>query len=79
MHQHLKKARLPLALTCSNKNHLGDSLECFCSLFTRTAHEASHERAEERLNKMKWPWEREGAGSGTEDTPVKGPEAAAKR
>jgi hypothetical protein len=24
----------------------------------RTAHEIAHQRAEERLNRLKWPWER---------------------
>ena len=28
----------------------------------RTAHEKSHQRADDRLNRLKWPWEREEDG-----------------
>lgn len=28
------------------------------SVFCRTAHERAHEHAEQRLNNLKWPWER---------------------
>lgn len=32
----------------------------------RTAHEKSHQHADERLNKLKWPWEREQNGFETD-------------
>ena len=32
-----------------------------CYVVCRTAHERAHLHADERMNKLKWPWERAGA------------------
>ncbi len=40
---------------------------CFARRFVSHHHEMSHARADERLNRKKWPWQREGAAEPGDD------------